>query len=142
MSGFLVALHAFAGVRIDVPERRISIAPQLPRTWPHLQVRKWYGAIPFDVSYAGDDRQRSLSISFPWQEIPECSIDIQLILPERRTSSELVVLVDGEQYGANRRVETLPGTDQERICLTLPASGRIDITTELHTRSVRMRKTA
>jgi glycogen debranching enzyme len=142
MSGFLEALHAFAGVRIDVPERRISIAPQLPRTWPRLQVRKWYGAIPFDLSYAGDDRQRSFSVSFPWQDAPECFIDIQLILPARRTLTEMVMLQDGEVRAADWQVEIVPGTDQERICLTVPASGRIDITTDLQPRSARMRKTA
>lgn len=142
MSGFLEALHAFAGVRIDVPARGISLAPQLPRKWPHLHVRKWYGSIPFDLSYAGDDKQRSLNVSFPWQNPPDCAIDIQLILPARRTPSGLVVMVDGEVQAAEWQVETVPGTDQKRICLTVRASSRIDITTDLQVHSSRMRQTA
>jgi glycogen debranching enzyme len=142
MSGFLEALHAFAGVRIDVPERRITVAPQLPRTWPQLQVRKWYGSVPFDLLYAGDDQQRSLRLTFPWQNAPECTIDVQLILPARRSASELVVRIDGEVHAADWQMATVPGTGQVRISVTVPASGEIDIRAELQPRSVRMRRTA
>ena len=142
MSGFLEALHAFAGVRIDVPDKQISIAPQLPRSWPRLQVRKWYGSTPFDLSYTGDAHRRALSVQFPWGDVPDCSIDVSLILPSRRTASDVVVLVDGEVHGVATRAEPLPGTGQQRIVLNVPASSRIDVTTELLQRSARAPKTA
>ncbi len=142
MSGFLEALHAFAGVRIDVPEQRISIAPQLPSHWPYVKVRKWYGSIPFDVNYGGDDRRRVLSVAFPWHAAPDCTFEIDLILPARRTVCDVKVAVDGEVQPAAWKVETLPGTDQQRVVLTLPASGQIDITTCMQARSARARKSA
>lgn len=142
MSGFLEALHAFAGVRIDVPERRISVSPQLPQSWPRVQVRKWYGSIPFDLTYAGDDRQRSLNVTFPWQNAPNCSIDFQLILPPRRTACDVVLIINGQTQSAEWRVESVPGTSQERICVTVPAAIQIDLTTELQPRSARLRRTA
>jgi len=142
MSGFLEALHAFAGVRIDVPEQRISIAPQLPSHWPYVKVRKWYGSIPFDVNYGGDDHRRGLSVAFPWHAAPDCTFEIDLILPARRTVCDVKVAVDGEVQPAAWKVETLPGTDQQRVVLTLPASGQIDITTCMQARSARARKSA
>ena len=142
MSGFLEALHAFTGVRIDVPERRISIAPQLPAHWPRLKVRKWYGSVPFDLSYAGDDRQRCLNITFPWQNAPDCTLDIQLILPVRRTVCDLTVLVDGEVAPVAWGIDIVPGTDQQRVFLTVPASGHIEILTDMQVKSGRIRKSA
>ncbi len=142
MSGFLEALHAFAGVRIDVPERRISIAPQLPAHWSHVKVRKWYRTIPFDLRYAGDDRTRSLNITFPWQDTPDCTFDIELVLPERRTLGEVTVCVDGEVQPVAWQVGILPGTDQQRVSVTVPASRQIEITTRMLVKSVRAPRSA
>ncbi|MGH2448404.1 MAG: amylo-alpha-1,6-glucosidase, partial [Chloroflexota bacterium] len=75
MAGFLEALHAFAGIEIDVPNRRIRVEPQLPHDWPALQVRAWYGNTPFDLRLDRSQDALSLTLDFPWGQPPDCLID-------------------------------------------------------------------
>lgn len=137
MSGFLEALHAFAGVRIDVPARSITIAPQLPHSWPYLDVRKWFGPIPFDLTYAGGDVGRTLCISFPDPVVPDCALELDLVLPPRCTVGSHTLHVDGLEQQAPWRIEPLLGTNQERIRLTIPAAGRIELALDLQQRATR-----
>jgi len=128
MAGFLEALHAFAGVRIDVPSRQISIEPQIPDLWPHMHVRKWYGAIPFDLLYSEDDRTRSLAITFPWGEPPDAEIEVSLVLPPKRALDFLLVRLDNTAQSVVSRVEPILGTDHSRVRFALPAPARIEVT--------------
>ncbi|HEX6508010.1 MAG TPA: amylo-alpha-1,6-glucosidase, partial [Chloroflexota bacterium] len=138
MSGFLEALHAFTGVRIDVPEHRISIAPQLPARWPHLKVRKWYGSVPFDLTCRGDDEERSLQVEFPWGEPVDASIEVQLVLPKGRTALAVELTVDGVPHDPVWRLEPLSGTMQDRICLTVPAGVTMNIEATLAAKPARV----
>ncbi|GAC1326401.1 MAG: hypothetical protein NVS2B16_06930 [Chloroflexota bacterium] len=128
MAGFLEALHAFSGVRIDVPDRRIHIEPQIPDLWPHLHVRKWFGSIPFDVRYTSDNGVRLLTIGLPWGEAPDAEFDIAFPLPARRAADFLAVRLDGETQPSECRVESIPGTDRHRVRVVVPARAQIEIT--------------
>jgi len=128
MAGFLEALHAFAGVHIDVPARTIRIEPQIPALWPSLRVRKWYGSIPFDLAYASDELTRSLSLEFPWGEAPDADFDIAFPLPPRRTADYVEVRLDGERGIPGWQVERMVGTERRRIRMRLPARSKVEIT--------------
>lgn len=129
MSGFLESLHAFVGVRVDVPARRITVEPQLPAGWPQINVRKWYGSVPFDVRYVrpfssssrsqADDQMLSLQIDFPWGEVPDCEIDVSLIVPARRAAGIPDVRLAGVSQVPQWTREAIPGTDLVRIRLIL-----------------------
>ncbi len=127
MSGFLESLHAFAGVRVDVPERSITIEPQLPAGWPQINLRKWYGSVPFDLRYGRDDRSLMLRVDFPWGEVPECEIEVSLVLPARRAASVPDVRVAGVSQVPRWKQEPIPGSDRTRVRLTLPAAAGVEI---------------
>lgn len=142
MSGFLESLHAFAGVRIDVPQQVIVIEPQIPNAWPKLAVRKWYGSVPFDLRYAHDDSTRSLSIDFPWGDAPACELEIRLPLPAHRTVGFVDVRLNGESLGPAWRLEPLTGTDRWRLLMSIPACGTVEVTLGLKRPTHRMLATA
>lgn len=142
MSGFLEALHAFAGVRIDVPQRRIIIEPQTPESWPQLSVRKWYGPIPFDLRYATDEEAQALQIDFPWGQAPDADIEVALVLPARRVPDFVDVRLDGTPQVPLWRAELISGTEHVRVRFTLPARGRIEVTLGTKRVSARARLTA
>lgn len=127
MAGFLEAVHAFAGVHVDVPSRRIRVEPQLPTPWPLLEVRKWYGQIPLDIRYVGDGLQRTLEIDFPWGNVPDAEIEISLVLPVKHTADYLDVRLDGVPQAPGWHPETLPGADNLRVAITVPARARIEV---------------
>jgi hypothetical protein len=129
MAGFLEAIHAFAGVHIDVPQRRIALEPQLPDSWPRIDVRKWYGnGAPFDLHFSSDHRSRTLRLEFPWGEVPDAELEIALTLPARHTADFLDVRLDGTKAIAKEWVvEPLLGTDKARARFTLPARGRVEV---------------
>lgn len=120
MSGFLQALHAFAGVHIDVPGRTIRVEPQLPGDWPQLSVRKWYGSTPLDVNVKRDGQDLMLQVDFPWGDVPDASLDVALVLPARHTIGSLDVSLDGTPHVPSHREERIPGSGAIRIVLTLP----------------------
>lgn len=142
MAGFLEALHAFAGVRIDVPDRRIRLEPQAPDLWLQLQVRKWYGSVPFDMHYGGDDSTRSLRVEFPWGMAPEVEIEVALALPAKRTVDFLGVRLDDASEHVTWRMEPIPGTDRYRVCFSLRAHALIDVTLGLKRVASRVSLTA
>lgn len=142
MAGFLEALHAFAGVRIDVPDRRIRLEPQVPDAWPRLQVRKWYGSVPFDIHYAGDDSTRTLRVEFPWGVAPEAEIEVAMPLPAKRTVDFLGVRLDGAAQYLPWRTDPIPGTDRVRVSFTVPAHARVDVTLGLKRATGRVQLTA
>lgn len=127
MAGFLEALHSFAGVRIDVPRRHIRIAPQLPREFPHLDVRKWYGRFPFDLRYEKRDGGGVLEIDFP-EGVPEAEIEIGIVVPRRQAPAGLPVQLDGEPHVVGTRREAIPGTARVRVWVTVPARRTIAVT--------------
>jgi hypothetical protein len=130
MAGFLESLHAFAGVRIDVPERRIVVDPQLPEEWPLLSVRKWYGSVPFDIRYRREPDGIALTIEFPWGEAPDAQIDLSLVLPARHAVAYLDICLDAEPQAPDWITQQIPGTDQTRMRVSLPAGVRLDITAQ------------
>jgi glycogen debranching enzyme len=138
MSGFLESLHAFAGVRIDVPQQRIVIEPQIPGAWPRLAVRKWYGGVPFDLRYTRDDRTQSLSVEFPWGEAPSCDLEIRLLVPAHRAAGFVDVRLDGEPQSPVWQLEPLPGTEQSRLVLRVPACASVEVTLGLKRSTQRM----
>jgi hypothetical protein len=140
MSGFLEALHAFAGVSVDVPRRRIFVEPQRPTSWPRISVRKWYGQTPLDMTFAGDDRTRTLEINFPWGSAPEAEIEVSLVVPRRRAVEGLDVRLDDMPFLPVIRQEAIPGTDQTRVCFTVPAG--VSLHAALRLRRARVRKSA
>jgi hypothetical protein len=151
MSGFLQALHAFAGVRIDVPERRIVVEPQIPASWPQLSVRKWYGSIPFDLQYTAGGRasgnphgarEATLRIEFPWGQAPDADIEVGLLLPARRVVDQLEMWVDGEQQQRLWWTEPVSGTDRQRVRFTVPAHAKLELTLKMKRASSRARLTA
>ncbi|MGH2442531.1 MAG: amylo-alpha-1,6-glucosidase [Chloroflexota bacterium] len=143
MSGFLEALQAFAGVQIDVPERHIAIAPQLPDVWPKLAVRKWYGSIPFDMTFEALHTSRSLIIEFPWGEAPEAEMEIAIVLPRRTSTESIATRLNGIPQAPDWTLKQMSGTHRACLRMTVPAANRIEIDLELGRASGRMgRRTA
>ncbi|HEX8918481.1 MAG TPA: amylo-alpha-1,6-glucosidase [Chloroflexota bacterium] len=131
MAGLLQALHAFAGVSIDVPDRHITIEPQLPAVWPKLEIRKWYGSIPFDVHYTERQNDRHVQITFPWQAPVDVTLDVGLLVSRSRAVQALDVSVDGQSITPEWRREHIPGETGTRVRITVPAGREIDITVGL-----------
>ncbi|MDQ2741363.1 MAG: hypothetical protein M3Z66_03570 [Chloroflexota bacterium] len=142
MSGFLEAVHAFAGVRIDVPHHCITVEPQLPAGWPHLNVRKWYGRVPFDLRYVEDDVSRMLHLDFPWGDPPDVTMEVSLLLPSRRTVATLDVLLDDVPQSPAWRLEAVAGSDRERLRFSVAASSRVEMTLRLRKVTTRWVHTA
>ncbi|HZS93636.1 MAG TPA: amylo-alpha-1,6-glucosidase, partial [Chloroflexota bacterium] len=126
MAGFLHALHAFAGVRIGVPERRIDLEPQLPADWPHLSVRKWYGSVPFDLHVTRGEAQ-SITVTFPWEVPQDVSIGLALRIPAGHRLESIDVAMDGVPQSPAWTVSGAEGTSGERAHVLLPASGAIEV---------------
>jgi glycogen debranching enzyme len=81
MVGLLAALQSFAGVDIDVPNKRIHIRPQIPSAWPELNLRKWFSAVPFDLHFKRSANGSTLTIHFP-EGMPsgiEVTVDAQAL---------------------------------------------------------------
>ena len=127
MSGFLEGLQAFAGVRIDVTTKRITIEPQLPADWPRLSVRKWYGNVPFDLKIEGTPEERRVDIQFPWGQPDGVELEIKLVLPHRTRARELEIVVDGLPAETEWAEQAIPGTDRSRVHLLVPACGRVEL---------------
>jgi glycogen debranching enzyme len=138
MSGFLEALHAFAGVRIDVPGRRIFIEPQLPEQWPHLTMRKWYGSIPFDITCWRRGEALTVDVEFPWGDPPDAELEVSLLLPGRRMVDGVEVRQDDEPVDAGWTIEPSSAPHRDRVRWILPAQRRvsIELTTRKRSRSV------
>jgi len=131
MSGFLEALHAFAGVEIDVPAQRIAVTPQLPRSWPELSVRKWYAGVPFDLEFTNADANPTLRMDFPDGSPPAAEVEINLILPPGRQLAALDLQLDGRRHVPPHQVEPLPGSRNVCVRLSVPAAAslRLEATT-------------
>jgi len=142
MSGFLEAVHAFAGVRIDVPRCCITVEPQLPAGWPKLDVRKWYGKVPFDLRYAEDNAARTLCLEFPWGDPPDVIVEVSLLLPNRHTVAALDVLLDGSPQLPVWRLEAVAGSDRERLRFTVVGCSRVEMTLHLRKMTARWVSTA
>jgi hypothetical protein len=141
MSGFLEAFHAFAGVRIDVPGRRIAVEPQLPASWPQLSLRKWYGRLPFDVRYVREEDVRSLRIEFPWGE-PDADLELAFVLPAHQSVRALDVTLDGVPHQVGWRAEWVAGSRRSRIRLSVPARARIEVQLEARRAAARQEFTS
>lgn len=127
MAGFVEGLHSFTGVRIDVPGGAISIAPQLPRLWPRLSARKWYGISPIDLIFIRVAEGLELTVGFPEGIPPDVTLDIGLVVPRGGRVRRRGVTVNGTPAGESARVEPLPGTDRLRVRLSVPAEERLQI---------------
>jgi hypothetical protein len=139
MAGFLEALHSFAGVRIDVPERCISLSPQIPRLWPRLCARKWYGDAPFDLTFTRSGAGLVLSVEFP-EGVPDgVRLDIGLVVPRGGRVRRVGVSVNGFPLGDAAQIEPLPGTDRLRYRFSLPARQRLDVLLPLRAQPARTR---
>lgn len=139
MAGFLESLHSFLGVRVDVPERSISVAPQIPRLWPRLSARKWYGDTPFDLTFARTAEGLSLTIDFP-EVVPEdTTLDVALVVPRGGRVRRRGMTVNGVPLHADARVEPLPGTDRLRIRAQIPVQEHLEILLPLRAAPVRSR---
>ncbi len=127
MAGFVEGLHSFTGVRIDVPGNIISIAPQLPRLWPRLTARKWYGRQPFDLRFTRVPEGLELTVTFPEGAPADVSLDIGLVVPRGGRVRRRGVLVNDIAAGENAWVEPLPGTDRLKVRLSVPAEDYLRI---------------
>jgi glycogen debranching enzyme len=127
MAGFVEGLHSFTGVRIDVPGRCISIAPQLPRLWPRLSARKWYATTPFDLRFSRVSEGLELTIDFPDGAPRDASLDVGLVVPRGGRMRRRGVSVNEVPAGESARVEPLPGTDRLRVRLTIPAEDHLRV---------------
>ena len=85
MTGLVEALHRFAGVTIDVPNRTIGLRPQKPRRWPYIKTRKWFGHNPIDIEYATRDGEYRLTVAFGAELASEVSLCIEICLAAGRT---------------------------------------------------------
>jgi glycogen debranching enzyme len=127
MAGFLEAIQAFAGVRIDVPAKRITIEPQMPSSWTRVGARKWYGAVPFDLEYTNDGRTHSLVISMSEGDPPDAHLDISLVVPGRQAADSLSARLDGAPHSLDWTAEPIAGSDKRRVKVSLPARRRIEL---------------
>jgi hypothetical protein len=127
MAGFLESLHSFLGVRVDVPEQCISIAPQLPRLWPHLMARKWYGDIPFDLCFGRSSQGLVLTIDFPGIVPAGATLDVALVVPRGGRVRRQGMTANGAPLAQRARVEPLPGTDRLRIRAEVEAREHVEI---------------
>jgi hypothetical protein len=133
MAGLLEALHAFAGVEIDVPAGRIAVAPQLPEAWPGLTVRKWYGETPLDLRVARRPGQMELRLAFP-QQVPDIQIEIGLLPPAGYAASNIDLWMNGLPQSPAWRCEQVDGTNRARLRVTLPAARMLDLKVGLQAR--------
>jgi glycogen debranching enzyme len=140
MAGLLEALHAFAGVDIDVPAGQIGVEPQLPEAWPELVMRKWYGETPFDLRATRQEGTMMLRISFP-DRVPDAQIQLGLTLPAGRTAQSLDVRLDGVPQSPDWHCELVPGTIRTRTRVTLPASSEMEISVRTQLRRPGRRET-
>jgi hypothetical protein len=138
MAGFLEAVHAFAGVGIDVPGRRITVRPQVPSDWPHLRVRKWYGRTPLDVQVERSGSDLHMRVETPWGEAPDAEIDLGLMLPARSAPRHVSVTIDGTVHVVPWVVEPVPGTPRSRLRLQLAACSDLEIRVHLVKRARRL----
>lgn len=126
MSSFLEALHAFAGIGINVPEHTVTLAPQLPPDWPEVTARGWYGAIPFDLTLTRRARGQHLSLSFPWGQVPDATFDVSLLLPAHLEVAGLSTSQPDALHG-DLTVEPLPGTELVRVRFSLRPGSDLDL---------------
>jgi len=133
MAGFLHALHAFAGVRINVPEQRITVEPQLPTDWPHLRVRKWYRNIPFDLELNGP----AISIDFPWDVPDGVTVELILHVPVGQVLHAVDVSINDVPQSPLWTVERSNTGAGERVRLQLPAASAMHLKSELRRQSRR-----
>jgi glycogen debranching enzyme len=129
MSGLLEGIQAFAGVKIDVPGRHISLEPQLPANWPHITARKWYGATPFDLTYTRREGAQYLDIAFPECVPQDANIEIALLLQDGRTATAVTTVTNGVPCIPPWRVEPIAGATRSRVRFTVSvaASVRIEV---------------
>jgi glycogen debranching enzyme len=127
MSNFLEAIHAFAGVRIDVPDRRIDFEPQLPSEWDHLSARKWYGEVPLNMQYERRGREHRLDVTFPLGTKPDAELSAAFVLSPRVQPERLELTLDGVPHVAVGAIEPIPGTDRVRFRVRFPAGTRVQL---------------
>lgn len=127
MAGFVEAVHAFAGVRVDVPDRTISLSPQLPSGWAHLDVRKWYGSIPFDVRFRVVDGAPRLDVDFPHGEVPDARINVSFVLPRGTELEHVDALFDSVPQSPGWHLDAIPGSSRRRVRVTVPAAEHLSI---------------
>lgn len=65
MTALLSSLQAFAGVSVDVPNKRIVVRPHIPASWPGLHIKQRFGDVPFTVEFARTEYGGIVCISFP-----------------------------------------------------------------------------
>jgi glycogen debranching enzyme len=138
MAGLLEALHAFAGIEIDVPARTIVIAPQLPEDWPGLSVRKWYGQTPFDLHASRREEGMEMRVVFP-EEVPDARIDITFLVPAGHGAAYADVRLDGLPQSPAWQCEPAAGTGRERLRLSLPAAAEVDLSIGMRPRRAKAR---
>jgi glycogen debranching enzyme len=97
MLGLIASLHAFTGIDIDVPANCLTVAPQKPRRWPHLSVRRYFDHVPFVMEYRMARAKRTVVIEF--EGVPECppEITVRLPLPKGLHPPRVSVVRDGAQ---------------------------------------------
>src|SRR5947209_19073007 len=139
MAGFVEAVHAFAGVHVDVPDGTIGLSPQLPSGWSHLTARKWYGTIPFDVCYRTVDGAPHLEVDFPWGQVPDARIEVSLILPPRTEPAHVEAGSDSVPHSPGWQVETLSRSNRRRVRIALPAAVHLSLSLSLRRASTGLR---
>jgi glycogen debranching enzyme len=142
MSGFLEALHAFAAVKVDVPAGAISIEPQLPPEWPRLQLRKWYGTIPFDLTYSMVQGAPLLEIQFPWGETPDARLDITFVLPPRTTVEYIEAHLGSTPCMIPWQTERVSGSLRRRVRVSIQAHEHVTLSVGVRKQEARLGETA
>ncbi len=127
MSGVLEALHAFAGISVDVPDQKITVEPQSPRSWSKIEVRKWYGRVPFDVRYTAHSRGQWLLVEWPERQPPDARIEVVLTLPPNHAVQVLDVRLDGVPAPVAGETFTIAGTRRDRLQFTVPAHAHVEV---------------
>ncbi len=127
MTGLVEALHRFAGIRVDVPNSRISLAPQKPRRWGHIRVRKWYGGRPFDFLYRSSSREVQMDLAFPNGAPKGLTLDFTLRLKRRLPSSVVADYPDSSSAAVQWQAVGQP----DGVTFEMPARSRQRITVRL-----------
>jgi glycogen debranching enzyme len=121
MAALVQSLTSFAGIVVNVPEKLVSVRPQLPDAWPHLTLRGWYGECPFDLRVERHSVGTSVEILFPHAVPPAVTLEIGILLPAGAAPPTVGVDLDGVAESVSVRREVLPDECREWVIIAVPA---------------------
>ncbi|SRR5579884_1089770 len=126
MAGFLACLHDFAGVQVDALEHRIIVRPSIPRSWPHLLVRRRVKNCRFDVEYRPSSEDQRILVQAV-DEVPAgFQLEIGIRVPEG-AMVESIWLNDQECAPMGWRLQPMPAEAPQEAWMSTDFKSRTEV---------------